>query len=338
MIKKIAIGITSLILLVVLAVLLWQGKEHSEQAAQLPDSPLDAASAGGAVAPPGADSRSDPPGLLEADEVDQQEVDGDFLLDADGHLIVTEDARHIFDYFLSLGDEDSKLQTRRRLMQFIETQLADPAKGEALGLLDRYLQFKQSIADLNADKRSQDWLHNGDFSAAHARLQQVKNLRRQYFSEEETLALFGAEEAYDEFSLRRLEVLRDTSLAEAEKAKQIQQLREQLPDAVRQAVEPQLQQELEEKTETLREAGAPETDVRKLREQMVGQEAAARLEALDKETAAWNERLELFRAEKKKILENNLIAEDTKQQMIETLLEARFSELERQRVEALESE
>ncbi|HET8707923.1 MAG TPA: lipase secretion chaperone, partial [Pseudomonadales bacterium] len=86
------------------------------------------------------------------------------------------------------------------------------------------------------------------------------------------------------------------------------------------------------------DAGAPETDIRKLREQMVGPDAAARLEVLDKEQQDWSDRLELFRAEKKKIIDNPGLSDDAKQKMVESLLEARFSELERQRVESLEAE
>lgn len=335
--RKIAIGITSLALLVAIAALVWFGSAHK----QLTEAGLDGQGKASARAPQTETldtEASDEDADSSEDVVEESDVDGDFLLDADGHLIVTEDARHIFDYFLSLNAEESKEQTKQRLLQYIESNLVDPAKTEALQLLERYLQFKQSITELNAETKTVDWLHNGDFSPARERLEQIKNLRRRYFSEEETSALFGGEEAYDEFSLRRLEILQNKTLTDAEKFKQVQQLRELLPDSMRQSVEPQLQQELDEKTQTLRDAGAPEADIRKLREQMVGPDAAARLEVLDKEQQAWNERLDLFRAEKKKIVEDAAISDDVKQKMIESLLEARFSELERQRVEALESE
>lgn len=338
--RKVAIGFTSLGVLAVAAIFAWLniGQKKEISAATLTKTIDSAKLKSDQTEADEQDDQASSNGESEIDPSDESEVDGDFLLDADGHLIVTEDARHIFDYFLSLGADETKEQTKQRLVQYIEQNLTDPAKTEALQLLERYLQFKQAMDELNAESTNVDWLRNGNFAPMRERLQQTKNTRRRFFSNEEVNAFFGGEEAYDEFSLHRFEILQNKTFTDTEKFKQIQQLREQLPDAMRQSVEPQLEQELDDKTRLLRDAGAPETDVRKLREQMVGPEAASRLEVLDKEQQEWKERLEVFRAEKKKITENPGISDEVKQQMIEVLLEARFSELERQRVEALESE
>src|SRR5690606_35982898 len=68
------------------------------------------------------------------------EVDGVFQVDQAGNLLITEDLRRIFDYFLSSIGEESVQQSIARLRAYIGSQLEEPAASQALAILNQYLQ------------------------------------------------------------------------------------------------------------------------------------------------------------------------------------------------------
>lgn len=59
------------------------------------------------------------------------EVDGSFRVDAAGNLIISEDIRRIFDYFLASIGEESLDAGVSRLRNYIDSQLQEPARARA---------------------------------------------------------------------------------------------------------------------------------------------------------------------------------------------------------------
>jgi lipase chaperone LimK len=86
----------------------------------------------------------------------------------------------------------------------------------------------------------------------------------------------------------------------------------------------------------IRERGGSDGDIRRLRAERFGEEAAERLADLDRRRADWNVRVEDFRAERSRILADASLSEQERRTAVARLLAERFDEAERTRIEALD--
>jgi lipase chaperone LimK len=257
------------------------------------------------------------------------EVDGIFRVDAAGHLIITEDLRRIFDYFLSSIGEESVQQSVERLRSYIRNQLEEPAEGQALTILEQYLQYKRELIALERDLPQLP-----DLNLLLRRDSEVKALRARVFSPEVHRVFFGLEERQSEFSLQRLGILHDGSLSDAQKATQIDSLRDALPEELQDHVFSQMQVELRQRTEQLRAQGASAEQIRSLRQQTVGAAATQRLEDLDSRRSEWQQRLADYRQARQKIDDNPGLSDQDKAAAGAQLAEERFNPQERLRLDA----
>lgn len=256
-------------------------------------------------------------------------VDGQLRVDDQGHLLITEETRRLFDYFLAALGENSLRQSVARLQAYITAQLGEPARAEALALLDTYLAYKRELVML---EQSLPAMANMD--ALRAREEAVQALRAQLFSPEAHEAFFAREEAYNRFTLQRLAIIRDPTLDAAAKAAAVDALRAGLGEQAEDTILPQLQQDLRQQTAALKAAGAPASAVRQLRQQMVGSEATTRLEALDSQRQEWQRRVGDYLAAKQTIETNTNMSAEQQRQAIRELADSRFDERERLRLEA----
>lgn len=259
------------------------------------------------------------------------EVDGQFRLDDAGNLLISMDIRRIFDYFLSAYGEERIQTSIARLQAYIRSQLAEPAEGQALALLEQYLDYKRQLIQLEKDLPQM-----ASLEAMRQREQAVQNLRASIFSREAHQVFFAQEEAYNQFTLQRLAIRHDQSLNEQQKAEAMDRLRATLPEDMQEMLVPQLQAELRQQTAALQAKGAAPEQIRQLRLQLVGAEATARLEALDQRRQQWQQRLDAYRREKALIEANSGLSEEDRQAAIASLAEERFDERERLRLDAAE--
>ncbi|WP_043307396.1 lipase secretion chaperone [Pseudomonas sp. ML96] len=259
------------------------------------------------------------------------EVDGQFRLDEAGNLIVSMDIRRIFDYFLSAYGEEGIKSSIERLQAYIRSQLDEPAEGQALALLEQYLDYKRQLIEL---EKSLPQMANLD--AMRQREQAVQGLRASIFSAEAHQAFFAQEEAYNLFTLQRLAIRHDQTLNDQQKAEAMDHLRASLPEDMQEMVVPQLQAELRQQTAALQAQGASAAQIQQLRLQLVGAEATARLEALDQKRQQWQTRLDDYRREKARIVANSGLSDEDRQAAIASLAEERFDERERLRLDAAE--
>ncbi|MFZ6049454.1 lipase secretion chaperone [Pseudomonas sp. CR3202] len=257
------------------------------------------------------------------------QVDGRFRVDASGNLLISEDIRRIFDYFLSTQGEESLASSIQRLRGHIAEQLAAPAEGQALALLDQYLDYKRQLVLLERDLPLL-----ADLAALRQREAAVQALRARIFSIETHQAFFASEEAYNNFTLQRLAIQRDASLEPAAKAAAVDQLRSALPEELQAMVASQLQAELRAQVSALRAAGGDPEQVRQLRQQLVGAEATVRLESLDQQRRQWQQRLQAYLKEKSRIEASEGLSDSDKATAISRLEEEGFSPQERLRLQA----
>lgn len=263
------------------------------------------------------------------------EVDGGFEVDAAGHLRITGGVRRVFDYFLSTQGEENLVTIQTRLRAYIRHRLRDPAATEAEQLLERYLAYKQALANLQqAGGNAGAAL---DTQALRQQLQQVQALRQQYFTPAAITAFFGDEALYDRYTLDRQDLLQDTSLSAVQRAQRLAALEAQLPAPLQEAIGAITQvQSLEALTADWKQRGGSAAELRQIREELVGPAAAERLEALDTENAAWGQRMNAWYAERTAILANRNLSEPDRQQQLGQARANRFDATERLRVEALE--
>lgn len=255
------------------------------------------------------------------------DVDGQLEVDSRGNLLITSQIRHLFDYFLSLIGEEELVVTEQRIREHLAGQLQQPALGQALALLDEYLEYQRQVADLESRFPVSESLED-----LLAREQAVQQLRAALFSREAHEAFFAGEEIYNNFTLERLIIARDEFMDERQKAEAIEALRESLPDEMQQLLVPQLHQELREQTLALREAGADEYAIRELRLNLLGPAATERLEQLDEQRAEWRQRVASFERERDAIMAQSGLADADRQAAVEALKMEQFSERERLRL------
>lgn len=253
------------------------------------------------------------------------EIDGSVELDASGQLRMTLSLRRLFDQVLSSIGERSIDEIRALLAADLDRLTTPDGKRQALAAFERYLRYLQTV-DQSAATLSALPLRE--------RLNALADLRRQQLGSEMADAFFATEEAYQRFTLDRQELAADTAMAPSERAARERELIANLPDAAR---EPYLAHQQTEADladgaaiETL---ASDETERFRLRSERFGEEAAARLEMLDRERAAWDQRVSAYRAERARLQSASPAARDA---ALADYLSRNFSDAEQRRIRSLE--
>lgn len=257
------------------------------------------------------------------------QVDGQFRLDEAGNLLIGAELRHLFDYFLTAAGEEPLTNSIERLRRYIVAKLPEPAQSQASAVLTQYLNYKRQLLDLETT-----YSQTTDISALRQRLSAVQALRARVLEPAVHQAFFALDEAYDRFSLERLAIQADSALDSDAKGRAIDQLRARLPADLQELLVPQLQSELREQTAALQAQGADAQQVRQLRQQLVGSEAAARLEALDRQREQWQQRVTVYRQERQRIEAARGLDDVERRSAIERLEAEQFDEGERLRLVA----
>lgn len=253
-------------------------------------------------------------------------------MDGQGNLLLTQDLLHLFDFYLAGREEEGLDKVLTRIHRDLAAQLQEPALAQARDLLRRYVDYRIAVQGL--PEASPDL----DAGALRQRLDALNAVRQQFFSTEEYAVFFARDNAEDEYMVQRLALSQQAGLDEQQRQQALAELELQLPEDVRQArAESSRHGELYAATQALQARGASAEEIRQLRESTLGSEAAAALEELDRQQAAWQQRLADYAAERNRLRESGLSQPDL-QAAIAELQASRFDELERKRVQALDAE
>lgn len=264
------------------------------------------------------------------------DVDGELEVDASGHLKITNGLRHVFDYFLSAMGEEPLESILARVRAYIRHKLPPVAATEAEHIFEAYISYKRGLDTIHQAQNTA----NGsiDIEAVRRQMQQVQALRTQYLSPAVITAFFGDEDAYDHYTLVRIELMQNKNISAAQRAQQLSALEQQLPAATQAAMKTINQyQNLEAMQADWKKRGGTAAELRQIRENLVGAEATDRLEALDVERAGWDQRMNTWYGERASILANKNMSEEDRQRQLDSLRKSRFNNSERMRVEALEN-
>lgn len=251
--------------------------------------------------------------------------------DAQGNLLLQSDLLHLFDFYLAGREEEGLDKVLTRIHQDLAAQLQGNALDQARDLLRRYVDYRialQNLPEANAL----------DAGALRQRLDALNAVRQQYFSAEEYAQFFARDNAEDEYMVQRLALSQQDGLSEEQRQQAVAELELQLPEDVRAVrAESMRHGDLYAATQAMQERGASAEEIRQLREQQLGSEAADALAELDRQQAAWKQRLADYASERNRLRSAGL-SESELQSALAELQASRFDELERKRVQALDAD
>jgi len=263
------------------------------------------------------------------------EVDGGFELDADGNLIITHRIRQLFDYFLSTQGEETLPTIVQRLRAYIHNTLSGNAAAEAEQLLESYIGYLDDVAALDSPVTPGQAI---DPAQLRMQKEQLAAVRASRFDAITNDAFFAEEEAYDHYTLSRLEVMQDKNLSADERASRLAALESQLPPDLQESMRDITRyQDLQTLTQEWQETDGNAASLQQMRENLVGHEAAERLAKLDQERAEWQRRVDSWLRERQVILSNAGISDADKERQIDAARGRLFNEQEQIRIRSLES-
>jgi len=269
------------------------------------------------------------------------------VVDEEGNLRISSDIRRVFDYFLSTTNEESLEIVFARINEYLEHHLEHPALNQAKGILAGYIDLKKALYDFQIERaelmkqnleEEQHTANNGNkLLLLEEQLLARNELRAKYLSAEVHEAFYEEEQIFDQYTLDRMKVTSNQSLSESEKQDLLVQIDNEAPeDLVQARQETQISDTLKNRTAQLRAQGADDTEIRALRSEMFGEEAAVRFDELDKQRAEWKRRLKQYMTKRSEILSSEGISIEDRQLQIDDLRANEFDGRESIRVKVFE--
>jgi len=283
-----------------------------------------------------ADSNSPLPPL--PPELEGLEPDTVLLTNADGNLVPSHDLRVLLDFFLANIDQEPLTTVLARIRAALSQRLEEPALGQALSLLKRYIGYRMALEPLQDDLPDGMTQTGFDLEVLRQRQERMEQLQHAHFDREEQTAFFGEETQLDNYTLAKLTIEQNPSLTADEKKQYLEQLNQQLPEPIRVARKRAvIHGDVYEHAEALKASNASDTELYQLRARELGEEAALQLAQLDQQQQAWQQRLSQYRQEKSRIVQAGL-SEPDQASAITRLRERLFSGPEKLRVRALDGD
>tara|TARA_R110001592_G_scaffold288331_1_gene557330 strand:- start:2544 stop:3635 length:1092 start_codon:yes stop_codon:yes gene_type:complete len=280
------------------------------------------------------------PGTLEGTVMQQA-----LAVDEDGNLRISSDIKRVFDFFLSSIEEEDLSVILNRIQEYLDYSLDEPALSQATEIMTQYIALKKALFDFEVERSEslkaimEQSGNKGDayLFLLKEQLDAQRDLRSLHLSPETHEAFFADEEAFDSYSLARMQVNADEGLSEEEKQARFAEIDAQAPsDIVESRKAAQVTDILKAKTQVLKASGASQQEIKALRTEMLGAEAAERFAVLDQERANWAQRIESYLLKRQAILSNDGLSEQTKQQQINELRQSEFDSREQIRLTVYE--
>jgi lipase chaperone LimK len=224
--------------------------------------------------------------------------DGAAMAAADQSLVLDPALIRRFDYWLTTVGERPIAAIRSDVEHDLDAHLGPRAARQAKDLFTRYVRFKEALKARRPAQptgRSVDILREG--------LRAMLALRATVFTDAESQALFGPQDAEASAALARMSIEQDPALSDAQRRDKLVALDARLPASVRAEREaPLAVVHLEEAAQRLRAQGGSEDDVYRMRAAATSPEAANRLADLDRDEAAWKARIAAYQAQRGTVL------------------------------------
>lgn len=261
------------------------------------------------------------------------EINCQLSMDSSNRLIVNEATKNCFEFFITQYGEKEIEQIKADFIRYAQSTYKEPLLGQLTDLWSRYIQYREKLGELqppSGDKESANYFK--------AIFNNIKSLRQEFFSQYEIDGLFGTEDIYNDYTLARMAVMEDKKLSEAEKAKKLQDLFNDLPEDWKENLK-QLSQleDLRTLTAEIKARGGSPEEIRQMRMNLVGPEATQRLETLDVQRSDWKNRVDSY-LRNRQTIQNSTMSESAKQSAIQELRNQQFKNPQEQlRLDTFES-
>ncbi len=250
--------------------------------------------------------------------------DGAIRVALDDGIVVDAQLIALFEYYLSTVGEKSPGEVQVGIERELDRTLRPATADAAKRVLARYLAYKQALATLEAGPE----LAGPDAASLVRRLDALARVRAQFFTKAEIAAIFGQENAANADALARMRIHEDRSLTPQQARERLATLDASLPAELREEREAPLKiGRLQQEAERMRAAGAADEEIFRVRAEAFGADAAGRLAEVDREEAAWKQRIGAYLAQRKGLSESAVSA----------LRSRMFSEEEQRRLPVYES-
>ncbi|MCZ4307241.1 lipase secretion chaperone [Vibrio atlanticus] len=232
-------------------------------------------------------------------------------------------AKDMMEYFVS-GNTELTLEDIRDNVAKHHEQSQAAVVDEAL--FSKYLEYKSALTSLDVQ------FDTTSISAEDLRAlnQALLDLQAQFFSESEISILFTHDNRMREIALEKL-LLKQEGLDESEYQQRLESYLSEQPDYVQTSHQNQVLLPQLSSSEGLDEQGKYLK-----RNELLGEEATQRLEALDQQRADFDGALEIYFVERNDILNDSALSEIEQQETIAQLRTTYFQPEQLRRVEAIE--
>lgn len=235
-------------------------------------------------------------------------------------LVIDADLRRLFDRHLSAAGTRSPAAIRAEAEHELAWRFKPDGVKEASGLLRRYLDYRNALAESEKNARPAEEVEE----AIHSRLTVIRQARARFFSAEEIQGLFGSD---DIEAIVRAELDRNRSLRDAQKQERLVALTVPMKVAA-----------TEQSIQEMRIKGAGEDAIYRARATALSPQTAVRLAQLDQAEAMWKARVSVYLAERNRLSDGTETAAEANQShVLQQLRDAHFTSEEQRRLTAYES-
>ncbi|AQZ83300.1 lipase chaperone [Acinetobacter calcoaceticus] len=253
------------------------------------------------------------------------EVNCQLKIDSSQHLVVNSQTRDCFEYFITQYGENDLEQIKNHFGKFIQGQYLEPARSQIMDLWTRYLKYREQLAQIQAPSAKQQ-----DKNYFQKIFNSIQDIRKRFFSASEIEGLFSSEDIYQNYTLDRMQILEDSSLSEIEKARKLKERFEELPEDWQQNLQELSKlDDLHTLTKQIKARNGSAEELRQMRTALVGTEATQRLETLDTQRNAWQQRVTSYLDGRDEIIKSNM-SDSAKNQAIQQLRQQQFNSSQEQ--------
>jgi len=242
-------------------------------------------------------------------------------LDNVGALILDEQALASLNLVVSRLPDNLTPQDLQKIQNLIKQAQPGEAGEQVAQVLGDYYAFKQA---------EKEWLKSGvvtnSLQAAIDQLEKITAMRQNYLGQAVADKLFSEQQQKASLSLQKMAIQQDTELSAQQKDSEMALLNvsydSTFPD-LNEIGDVQVQQ-LNSDVQSMRLAGATHGDIQTMRVEVLGEQAASQVAAMEQQQQQWDSRYQSYNQEKQPILDSAL-SETDKQQQIEALLSVHYS-------------
>lgn len=249
--------------------------------------------------------------------------------DEAGNLVINEQVKKLFDFYLSAVGEESPALIVARIKHQLSSELSGSALAQATDILQNYLSYRNELAVLLEGNPT------GQRSLDEIALlrEQIDAMRHRLFFQSQSIeAFFAKQMQYDNYMFAR-QKLAQADLSDDEKTEALAQLNANTPQWL--VTQQRKSKQLNHYREQTK--GLDNDALRQLAEQQFGIDAADRLAKLHEQRTKWRQQLAQYHVALAQLLRNEAAGQIHVQQQIEQLRLMHFEPSQLKRVAAIDA-